>query len=115
MKKKSLRDRVLARLTLGGDWERAFNPEMDHSRAEAPPDKAAPSVALTPPFATDPRQAESFGPSSPTVPHPERLYCVEHLSFTQASDLLDWLERRNVDSREVKLDDQGLMTVRWVC
>ena len=38
---------------------------------------------------------------------------AEHLSISEARDLLDWLQARGVRAEEVKLDPDGTMTVRW--
>jgi hypothetical protein len=35
------------------------------------------------------------------------------LSFTEATNLLDWLEAHGVKRREVMLEKSGMITVRW--
>jgi hypothetical protein len=47
----------------------------------------------------------------------EGLGCVkvaDHLSVSEASELLDWLEGHGIEPREVSIDAEGRMTVRWV-
>lgn len=36
------------------------------------------------------------------------------LTFTQATDLLDWLEANGYEQREVVMDAAGHVTVRWL-
>jgi len=43
-----------------------------------------------------------------------REQVAEHLSITVAVDLLDWLEVHGIDSRDVRIDPDGRMTVRWI-
>lgn len=47
--------------------------------------------------------------------HPERLRVQEHLTFTEASDLLDSLEAHGIESMDVQIEENGEVTVRWVC
>ena len=48
----------------------------------------------------------------PAPPDPD-LRSAEHLSLTDARDLLDWLEGQKVRPTEVVLEADGTMTVRW--
>ena len=48
----------------------------------------------------------------PAPPDPD-LRSAEHLSLTDARDLLDWLEGQKVRPTEVVLETDGTMTVRW--
>jgi hypothetical protein len=38
---------------------------------------------------------------------------ADHLTVTQAENLLDWLEVHGVHPRDVQIEPDGLMTVRW--
>jgi hypothetical protein len=47
----------------------------------------------------------------------EGLGCVrvaDHLSVSEASDLLDWLEGHGIKPREVSVDSDGRMSVHWI-
>ena len=48
-------------------------------------------------------------PAPPATP----MQAAEHLSIAEARDLLDWLEGHGIKSREVTLEADGTMTVRW--
>jgi len=41
------------------------------------------------------------------------MQAAEHLTITEARDLLDWLQGRGIRADEVKLEPDGKMTVRW--
>jgi len=41
------------------------------------------------------------------------IQLADHLTITQAEDLLDWLESHGVRARDVRIESDGLMTVRW--
>jgi hypothetical protein len=60
------------------------------------------------PSAHDPPVSE---PMPAAVAPPVRA--AEHLSITQARDLLDWLQSQGVQANEVKLEADGTVTVRW--
>jgi hypothetical protein len=38
---------------------------------------------------------------------------AEHLTLTEAADLLDWLEGHGIEAQEVSLDIAGRLTIRW--
>ena len=44
---------------------------------------------------------------------PMPLQAAEHLTITQARDLLDWLQGQGIRAHEVKLEPDGTMTVLW--
>jgi hypothetical protein len=60
------------------------------------------------PSAHDPPVSE---PVAAAVVPPVRA--AEHLSITQARDLLDWLQGQGVQADVVKLEADGTVTVRW--
>ena len=72
---------------------------------------------------TDDRPAAESGVSASTndppvsepVPAvaPPATRSAEHLTITQARDLLDWLEGKGIAAQEVTLEADGTMTVRW--
>ena len=41
------------------------------------------------------------------------MHAAEHLTITEARDLLDWLQGHGIAAHEVKLEADGTMTVRW--
>ena len=45
-------------------------------------------------------------------PDPDRR-SAEHLTVSQARDLLDWLEAHKIPTTEVLVEADGTMTVRW--
>jgi hypothetical protein len=54
----------------------------------------------------------------PTVTHPPLVPAIpmraaEHLSISEARDLLDWLEGQGIRAHEVSIESDGKMTVRW--
>jgi hypothetical protein len=51
-------------------------------------------------------------PPAPAPPEPD-LRSAEHLSLTDARDLLDWLEGQKIRPKDVVLEADGTMTVRW--
>jgi hypothetical protein len=61
----------------------------------------APSIQENP--ATDP----------PAAPPEPAVQSAEHISLTDARDLLDWLEAHQIKPIEVLLEADGTMTVRW--
>lgn len=40
-------------------------------------------------------------------------HVVEEMTFDQASDLLDFLENQSVTQRQLTMQDNGTITVRW--
>lgn len=44
---------------------------------------------------------------------PAQWHCVDGMTFDQAADLLDFLEIQAVSKRQVQMQDDGLLTVRW--
>jgi hypothetical protein len=44
---------------------------------------------------------------------PAPLRAAEHLTISQARDLLDWLQGQGISAHEVTLEPDGTMTVRW--
>ena len=46
--------------------------------------------------------------------HSGREEVAEHLPINVATDLLDWLEVHGIHSRNVSIDPDGRMTVRWI-
>ena len=44
---------------------------------------------------------------------PPPLQAAEHLTITQARDLLDWLQGQGIRAHDVALEPDGTMTVRW--
>jgi hypothetical protein len=42
------------------------------------------------------------------------VHSATNLTIAAARDLLDWLEGRGIKSREVVLEANGTMSVRWV-
>lgn len=40
-------------------------------------------------------------------------HTVEEMTFEQASDLLDYLENQSVAERQLVIQDNGLIAVRW--
>jgi hypothetical protein len=38
---------------------------------------------------------------------------ARHLTVTQAGDLLDWLEAHGIQAREVQIEPDGYILVRW--
>jgi hypothetical protein len=45
--------------------------------------------------------------------HQAEWHTVEEMTFEQASDLLDYLENQSVTERQLSIQDNGLLTVRW--
>ena len=43
----------------------------------------------------------------------ERIGIGEHLTIAEATELLDWLEGHGIRAKDVSLDTDGLLTVRW--
>jgi len=62
-----------------------------------------------PPSAQEPPVSD---PAS--VPAAAPMQTAEHLSITEARDLLDWLQNRGIRAHEVTLEPDGKMTVRWL-
>jgi hypothetical protein len=57
------------------------------------------------------------GASAADRPRTDTYECVrvaEHLTVTEASELLDWLEGHGIEPSEVSVDSEGRMTVRWL-
>jgi hypothetical protein len=38
---------------------------------------------------------------------------VEHLTVVEAGELLDWLEGHGIQARDVAIEPDGYMSVRW--
>ena len=38
---------------------------------------------------------------------------ADELTFDQASNLLDWLDNQQIQTRDLQMQDNGKMTVRW--
>jgi hypothetical protein len=50
----------------------------------------------------------------PNITSRPRVEIAQGLTLTEAQELLDWLENQGVKQHEVDLDDDGLITVRWM-
>ena len=53
-----------------------------------------------------------------TPPAPDETMSVptgvaENLSLTEATELLDWLEGHGIRADEVRMTEDGKMTIRW--
>lgn len=63
------------------------------------------------------REDRGKSPSLSTTEIPSdrlaQFHSAEHLSLTQAEDLLDWLEGHGIAAQDVQLDAEGRMSVRW--
>ena len=38
---------------------------------------------------------------------------ADELTFDQATNLLDWLDNQQIQTRDLQMQDNGKMTVRW--
>jgi hypothetical protein len=66
---------------------------------------------------TRPWEFSSGNDPATHAPCSEQVGCInvaDRLTVTEASDLLDWLEGHGISPREVSIDSEGRMSVRWV-
>jgi hypothetical protein len=59
-----------------------------------------------------PPPANDQGVAKPAAPD-VTSHMADHLPISRARDLLDWLEVHGIAPEEVRIEDDGTMSVRW--
>lgn len=59
-----------------------------------------------------PPPAADQGATAPATPE-VTSHMADHLPISRARDLLDWLEAHGITPAEVRIENDGTMTVRW--
>jgi hypothetical protein len=60
-----------------------------------------------------PPPANVQGEATPATPE-VTSHMSNHLPISRARDLLDWLEAHGIAPEEVRIEDDGTMSVRWM-